>query len=241
MTHHLEILHAPYEPLLEAALHRLSPGEAGSALDLGCGSGRKTGWLARHVRPGACLVAVDIDQAALHLATAPGRFIAADAAALPLCDASIELVWCVAALHIFADPMAALRETQRVLQPAGTLIATSVTQRWMLRRTWPAVLAQVCADLLPPPADDPARDLERQVQAAGFAINQSRAFLLDAADPVAASLPLADWAMLRPLVAGRLSAADLAACDAIAAEEIEPEPVDLLLVAAAVPVPANPK
>jgi SAM-dependent methyltransferase len=242
MAAHLDMLHAPYEPLLAAALFRLSPDAVGSALDLGCGPGRKTGWLARHLCPGGRLLAVDIDRAALRRAAVPGRFLAADAAALPLRDASVALVWCVAALHAFADPAAALQEVRRVIQPGGTLIVTSVTQRWMLCREWPAALARACVDLLPVAADEPACDLERQVQAAGFTLNHSQAFLLDAADLITASLPPADWFTLRPLVAGRLSAADLAACDAIAAEEIEPELVNLLLlVAAGLPVPANPK
>ncbi len=237
MTHPLDILHAPYEPLLEAALRRISPAAAGSALDLGCGPGRKTGWLARHRRPGGRLVAADIDRAALRMADVPGLFLAADATALPLRDASIELAWCVAALNAFPDPAAALHEARRVLQPGGTLVVTSVTRRWMLCRAWPAALYLAGADLLPLAADEPAQDLERQVQEAGFALARSTALLLDAADPLAASLPLADWTMLRPRVAGCLSAADLAACDAIAREDIEPEPVDLLLlVAADVPV-----
>lgn len=235
----LESLHAPYEPLLAAALRAFSPAGVATALDLGCGPGRKTGWLAQLLRPGGLLIGVDIDVPALQLAGAPGLFVAADAAALPLRDASIALAWCVAALHTMPDPAAALREVQRVLQPGSTLIVTSVTQRWMLRRPWPAALAHACADLLPAAANEPAGDLERRLQAAGFALTRSAALLLDAADPVTASLPLADWAVLRPVVAGRLSAADLAACDAIAAEKLEPELADLLLLVAAAPPKAS--
>ena len=49
-----------------------------------------------------------------------------DLAALPLADASVELAWCNMALHWVADPLAAMRELQRVLAPEGLLMFSTL-------------------------------------------------------------------------------------------------------------------
>jgi malonyl-CoA O-methyltransferase len=49
-----------------------------------------------------------------------------DLARLPLADASVDLVWCNMALHWVADPLAALRELQRVLAAEGLLMFSTL-------------------------------------------------------------------------------------------------------------------
>ncbi|CAM3772016.1 class I SAM-dependent methyltransferase [Isoptericola cucumis] len=51
----------------------------------------------------------------------------ADAAALPLADASVDLVTCVTALHLLPDPHAALAEWARVLRPGGRAVTATFT------------------------------------------------------------------------------------------------------------------
>ena len=52
--------------------------------------------------------------------------VCGDLAALPLADASVELAWCNMTLHWVADPLAALRELQRVLAPEGLLMFSTL-------------------------------------------------------------------------------------------------------------------
>jgi|YNPBryunderm2012_1023409.scaffolds.fasta_scaffold39883_1 SAM-dependent methyltransferase len=231
----LEALREPHTALLRAALELASPAGAGVALDLACGPGGTTAWLASRRRPGGLIIGLDRDAAALHAArtTAPAAsLVRADAHRLPLRAATVDLVWCVAALGLFADPAAALAEVRRLLRPGGVLVVASATQRWVRPRHWPMALRNLSSDLSLPPADDLGADLGAALSLAGLREVNLRAYLLDppGLDPIAAMLPLLSWSALAPLVVG-LGPAEQAACATIAAEEPEPEPLPVLLVA----------
>lgn len=119
------------------ALVRLEPQ---SVVDIGCGAGAGLLALARRY-PQARLIGVDaslpVAQCA-HAALQPpergflarmfgpevepiARVVAADARALPLADASVDLVWSNLALHWFEDPDQAIAEWYRIMRPAGLL------------------------------------------------------------------------------------------------------------------------
>jgi SAM-dependent methyltransferase len=100
-------------------------------LDLGCGPGTITVGLARAVAPGR-VVAVDVDpgqaeatRARAAAAGVPVEAVAADAAALPLRDASVDAAFSHALLEHVADPVAVLREVRRVLRPGGVALVAS--------------------------------------------------------------------------------------------------------------------
>jgi ubiquinone/menaquinone biosynthesis C-methylase UbiE len=102
----------------------LTPGDG--VLDVACGPGNFTREFARIV--GGAGLAVGIDASPTMLAravsdTPPGAvaYIRGDAAALPFRDASFDAVCCFAALHLFADPFAALDHMTRVLTPGGRI------------------------------------------------------------------------------------------------------------------------
>ena len=97
-------------------------------LDLACG----TGLVARHaaalVSPDGRLVGADINPAMLEIARgsieAGVEWVESPSDALPFDDDTFTHVICQQGFQFFPDPVAAMRETRRVLQPCGVLIAT---------------------------------------------------------------------------------------------------------------------
>jgi ubiquinone/menaquinone biosynthesis C-methylase UbiE len=95
-------------------------------LDCGCGPGSITAGLAEAVAPGAA-IGIDASRAAIDAARlvqtdgANLRFAIADAFTLPFPDATFDAVFAHALLQHLPDPLAALREMRRVLEPGGVI------------------------------------------------------------------------------------------------------------------------
>ncbi|SDX60005.1 Ubiquinone/menaquinone biosynthesis C-methylase UbiE [Amycolatopsis xylanica] len=114
-----------------------------TALDVACGTGRFTRAFGKAVGPDGLAIGLDgsrtmLDRALDNASPAdPVAYLRADAVDLPLRPATVDAVCCFAALHMFADPDAALASFARVLKPGGRVaLLTSA------RRTWqPARLA----------------------------------------------------------------------------------------------------
>lgn len=203
-------LHAPHAELLRSALVAASPRGARAALDLGCGAGAKTPWLADCAAPGALVVGLELDHMALRAAP-PGQWLAGDAHTLPLRDASFDIIWCVAALGLFRAPGRALAEMRRALCPGGALVVAVAGERWVrLREVRDPTIARPLV-----PADGLGDELQEPLARAGLEPLALGAYLLDPPGlPLrAAALPLAELG------------------DGV--EPGEPEPRTLLLVATA--------
>jgi len=100
-----------------------------TALDVGCGTGQSTAWLAAQ---GLRTIGLDRAPAMLRQARArlPGHpLLLADALSLPLRDRSVDLVVFVTTLEFLPSPEAALREAARV---ARSGIVALVLNRWSL-------------------------------------------------------------------------------------------------------------
>lgn len=113
----------------------IEPGLAGAAeisavLEIGSGPGELAVEVARRL-PGGEIVGIDLAQAMIDRATerarAAGldqrvRFELADAAALPILDASFDVAVSTLSLHHWSDPAAVFTEIARVLRPGGVAL-----------------------------------------------------------------------------------------------------------------------
>lgn len=107
-------------------------------VDLGCGTGN---YLQAQIEAFGNLVhwvGIDRSEAMLDQARAKeldAELLLADAAELPLRDASVDFVKIRFAHHHFADKAAAFREVRRVLKPGGVLSLFNVAHEYS-RRAW---------------------------------------------------------------------------------------------------------
>jgi SAM-dependent methyltransferase len=110
--------------------------------DLACGPGNFSREFARAVGPEGLVVGVDASRTMLERGAEelrsddPGNLVLVrgDATALPFAAGSFDGTCCFAALHLFADPFAALDEMRRVLRPGGRIALMTSVRRELAPR-----------------------------------------------------------------------------------------------------------
>jgi SAM-dependent methyltransferase len=116
----------------------LGLGRGDLVLDVACGPGNFSREFGRTVGEEGLVVGLDASRTMLARAVADlaaaglsnVALIRADAAELPFRDGAFDGVCCFAALHLFADPFAALDQMRRVLGPGGRIaLMTSVRRQ----------------------------------------------------------------------------------------------------------------
>lgn len=169
-------------------------------IDLGCGAGTYSRWLAAR---GAQVIALDYSQPSLaKAARAPANagiaFAAADANQLPLPAACADGALLFGVLQALASPAAALAELRRVLRPGAGLWVDALNARSAAAR---AIAARERARGEPPRLrhDDPGQ-LLAALHAAGFEGVQLR-WVPIAPGRLAAAQPLLDAAPVRGALA----------------------------------------
>jgi len=133
----------------ERELRMLPPVSGRDAIDLGCGTGYKSAWLARH---GARVVGVDNSERQLETARALQRqhglefpLIHGNAEAVPLPDAHFDLAISEYGASIWCDPYRWVPEAARLLRPGGDLV---FLKTGLLRLLTTADAAEVAGDRL---------------------------------------------------------------------------------------------
>jgi ubiquinone/menaquinone biosynthesis C-methylase UbiE len=141
-VHVLEVALRDLDPLIPARRESYPV-----VIDVGCGWGRSLKKLNERFRPER-LVGFDIapkmveaaarEVAGLRTASGvPAEVVQASSAALPLPDASVDLLFCHQTFHHLVDQDAAIAEFHRVLKPGGVLLFAESTRRyihsWIIR------------------------------------------------------------------------------------------------------------
>ena len=107
--------------------------EAGSVLDVGCGTGR-VGRALRAVGFAGMLAGLDISEASLEVARRSGAYASLRPAdlqeRLPLEDDSFDVVVCVGVMTYLPDTEAVWRELVRVTRPSGLVAVTQREDLW---------------------------------------------------------------------------------------------------------------
>jgi SAM-dependent methyltransferase len=123
-------------------------------LEVGCGTGQITGWLANVVRPGI-VVAADFSAAMLAQARARAREVNADFVLLDIChegavQRQFDVVLCLHSFPHFRNQAAALRQIARHLKPDGQLLVLHLVGSAQLNAFHHRVGGPVGHDHLPP-------------------------------------------------------------------------------------------
>jgi ubiquinone/menaquinone biosynthesis C-methylase UbiE len=127
----------------------LAPGQ--DLVEIGCGTGQLTGWLASVVAPGRV---VAIDFSAAMLAEARRRNVPAEFWQLDICGDSLgtdrfDVALCFNAFPHFRDQPAALRRIAQSLRPGGRVLILHLTGSAELNAFHQNLNGPVCHDLLP--------------------------------------------------------------------------------------------
>lgn len=110
------------DPIHRRYVEQLGIGAGARTLEVGCGNGTMSEWLARRVAPDGTAVAVDLDLS-LVTADAPNLELRrGDIVAGPVAPADFDLVTARAVLHHVADARIAVKNLVASARPGGTIL-----------------------------------------------------------------------------------------------------------------------
>jgi SAM-dependent methyltransferase len=155
LDHHLEgerarlaLMSRLLDPMHRREIDALGVGPGARALEVGCGNGSISAWLAERVGPGGRAVAVDLDLSLVDV-RAPGLELRqGDIVAGPVDPGGFDLVTARAVLHHVTDVDAAIRNLAASLAPGGSILLiepdflpVSVAEPPEMRAFWDGWLA----------------------------------------------------------------------------------------------------
>ncbi|WZO98584.1 methyltransferase domain-containing protein [Isosphaeraceae bacterium EP7] len=119
--------HRAFAAELQAMVDSLPIAQGDRVLDLACGDGVYSAWLARRVGETGLVASVDLLPAYLRLTRdqAGGDPRVSPTAArledLPFADGAFDVVWCAQSLYSLPEPVEALKQMARVVRPGGVV------------------------------------------------------------------------------------------------------------------------
>jgi SAM-dependent methyltransferase len=136
------------DPMHRRHLERAGAEPGARTLEVGCGNGSMSAWLAARVAPSGRAVAVDIDLSLADSGVPALELRQADIMAGPVLPGGFDLVTCRAVLHHLADPQAAAANLIASARPGGAIVIIEpdflpamVAEPAEIRRFWAGWLA----------------------------------------------------------------------------------------------------
>ena len=131
----LHLLHRLFGPISRQMLldAGISPGK--HVLDLGCGVGDVTCWMASQVAPNGSVTSIDLSAPQLAEARREAAtlgvenlitFLQGNASETGIPSESFDIVFCRFLLCHLTDPLGALKEMHRILRPGGSIVCQDV-------------------------------------------------------------------------------------------------------------------
>jgi len=198
----LAAYHRAFAPELRAMVGTLPIAEGEIVLDMACGDGVYSPWLAELVGSAGWVVAVDVmpeylDLARKETARSPLariiEFSAASIELLPFKNDTFDLCWCAQSLYSLPDPVDSLRQMLCVTKPGGVVAVMEEDTLHNVILPWPieVELSVRVAELraLTDTSDKPrkfyvGRQLRRLFRRAGLDGIQTRTFASDRVAPL---------------------------------------------------------
>jgi SAM-dependent methyltransferase len=164
--------------ILYEMIGRLGLPAGADVLDLGCGEGKQAVELAKHfgfrvVGVDPIAQNVDLARKLAGRASVTARFERGSTDAIPLPEASVDLIWCREVLCLVADLQTAFAECRRVLKPGGLML---LYQMFATERMEPRELEALCESQYAAPSSWNVQHVEDLATAAGFEIEACTEF-----------------------------------------------------------------
>ena len=110
------------DPMHRRHIERLGVGPGARTLEVGCGNGSISAWLAERVAPGGRAIAVDLDLSLVDADLPNLELRQADIVAAPVEPRDFDLVTARAVLHHVADARAAIANLVASVRPGGAIL-----------------------------------------------------------------------------------------------------------------------
>lgn len=189
--------HRAYAKELKAMIAGLPVRAGDRVLELACGDGVYSAWLAERVGPDGSVTALDVSAAFLDLARRNAGpavgLVAGSAERMPFADDTFDLVWCAQSLYSLPDPVEAVRLMRRVVKPGGVVAVLEDDTLHHILLPWPieVELAVRAAELvaLVAESDRPrkyyvGRQLDEVFRAAGLVQTRKRTYATNRQAPL---------------------------------------------------------
>ena len=142
----LAAYHRAFAPELRTMIAGLPIREGDKMVEMACGDGAYSPWLARRVGPTGVVLAVDVSLAYLKVARAESSrtafasrvaHVAAPIERLPLARGAFDFAWCAQSLYSLPDQDAALRTMADLVRPGGTVAVLENDSLHQIVLPWP--------------------------------------------------------------------------------------------------------